>query len=188
MATFVPEFLQVLKQNGQSGKHVWNTETEWGSYNANRHLDDPDLQAAWIARMYILSASYHIARLYWFSWSDPGLGTLWEPDPNNPGAPGTLLKPGIAYGQVYNWIVGSDMTQPCAPSGSTWSCSFTRLGGFEGAAVWDTSQTCANSECTTKPYTVDPKYVKYLTVLGETVPIKGSTVPVGAQPIFLENQ
>ncbi|HSY63727.1 MAG TPA: cellulase family glycosylhydrolase [Terriglobales bacterium] len=188
MATFVPEFFQVLKQTGQLKKPVWNTEASWGTDNSHRHLDDPDLQAAWIARMYILSANYRIARLFWFSWSDPGLGTLWVPDPHNPGAPGTLLKPGIAYQQVYNWIVGTTINQQCSPNGTIWTCGFTRPDGYVAEAVWDTSETCQNGVCTTKPYNVGSEYVRYLTVSGDSIPINGSTVPVGAQPIFLENQ
>jgi hypothetical protein len=188
MATFVPEFFQVLRQHGQSGKPVWNTEANWGAYNPHRHLTDPDLQAAWLARMYILSAAYNVSRLYWFSWSDPNLGTLWKPDPHNPAGRGTLLKPGVAYQQAYNWMVGATMNQLCSPNGTIWTCSFTRPGGYVAEAVWDTSESCANGVCSSHPYAVNSKFIKYLTVSAKSFDITGGTVPIGAQPIFLENQ
>jgi hypothetical protein len=188
MAAFAPAFFEVLRQQGQSGKPVWNTEANWGSYNSVRHLTDPDLQAAWLARMYLLSASYRIARLYWFSWNDTDLGTLWTPDPNNPRARGTLLKPGVAYQQLYNWMVGATLDQPCSQSGTIWTCGFTRTNGYVSQAVWDTSESCANGVCTTHPYTVDSQYIKYLTLSGAAFQITGGTVPIGTQPILLENQ
>lgn len=188
MATFVPAFLEVLRQNGQQGKPVWNTEANWGAYNPHRHLADPDLQAAWIARMYILSAAYNVSRLFWFSWNDVDLGTLWKPSGKNGGGRGTLLKPGIAYQQVHNWIVGATPNQACSAIVSIWTCGYTRPGGYVAEAIWDASDTCIAGKCITHPYKVDAKFTKYLTVAGESFNINDGIVPVGAQPIFLENQ
>jgi polysaccharide biosynthesis protein PslG len=184
----MPPFLQMLGQYGQGAKPIWDTESDWGADRPNRHLKDPDLQAAWLARMYLLHASCQISRFYWFSWNDTGLGTLWIPNPNDPGAPGTLLEPGVAYQQVYNWMVGATMNPACSVNGTIWTCGFTRSNGYVAQAVWDTSQTCSKSICTTVNYAVDPQFIKYLTVTGGTVTVKGTTVPIGAKPILLVNQ
>jgi hypothetical protein len=109
VAPYSSDFHRALKQYGQSGKSLWNTEANWGKDKPDRHFDDPDLQKAWLARMYLMQPSYGISRFYWFSWNDVGLAPLWKPDPNDPGAPGTLLPAGVAYQQVYNW----SGTLPC---------------------------------------------------------------------------
>lgn len=189
MATYVPAFFDVLKQYGQKGKPVWDSEANWGRDKPpKRHFDNPDLQAAWVARAYLLHASYHISRFYWFGWNTHGIGQLWKPDPNDPHLPGTLLKTGIAYQQVHDWMVGATINQTCSADGTIWTCGFSRPGGYVAEAVWDTSQSCSQTQCTTVPYPVDAQYIKYLTLSGDVVPITGTTVPIGAKPILLENQ
>jgi hypothetical protein len=101
--------------------------------------------------------------------------------------PGTLLKAGIAYQQTYNWMVGNTMSA-CANSGTVWTCDFTGASGYEAQAVWDASQNCSYGVCTTSNYSFDSKYVQYVTVYGQVIPVNGSTVPIGYQPILLQNQ
>jgi FG-GAP-like repeat len=101
--------------------------------------------------------------------------------------PGTLMKPGVAYQQAYNWMVGNTMST-CTSSGTIWTCDFTGSNGYEAQAVWDASQSCSHGVCTTSNYTFDPKYIQYMTVYGQLVPVNGSTVPIGYQPILLQNQ
>ena len=100
--------------------------------------------------------------------------------------PGTLLKPGIAYQLTYNWMVGNTMS-PCTNSGTVWICDFTGANGYEAQAVWDASQSCSHGVCTTSNYTFDSKYTQYETLYGGGGSLSGSTVPIGYQPILLQN-
>jgi len=189
VAKYATDFHNSLRQYGQQGKPVWNSEANWGKdIPGRRYFDDPDLQAAWLARMYLMLPSYGVNYFYWFSWNDPGVAPLWEPDPNDPSQPGTLLKPGVAYQQVYNWMVGATLTQACTPQGTVWSCVFQRSGGYVAEAIWDASLSCDHGQCKTENHTVNAMFKQYRKLNGDTAKIVGNTVPVGAKPIWLENQ
>ncbi len=188
MVTLLPLFKSLLKPYGLDSKEIFNTETSW-SVNGlwGPYSSDPDLQAAFVARLHLLHAANGIARLYWFEWNDTSDGTLWIPDPGDPRGQGTIQKAGIAYGQVYNWIVGKDMPQGCSQRGTVWTCAITGLKGYVAEAVWDTAQSCNRGTCTNSTYKVGAPFIKYQNLDGRTTSIQGGTVPIGAKPILLEN-
>ena len=159
----------------------------WGKPSLS-DFTDLDLQAAFLARFYFVHRAAGVRRFLWYQWNQntTGAGTLWIPDPNVPSAPGTVLKPGVAYAQVYDWMVGANLNG-CSSSGTIWTCQLSRSGGYVAEAIWDTSQTCANGSCTTVGYTVDPQYVRYRALDGSITSITGFMVPVGIKPILLEN-
>jgi hypothetical protein len=161
-------------------KPLWDTEASWGK-PANQ--PDPDMQAAFLARLFLAQAGM-VKRFYWYHY-DYGDGQLFDPTTN------TLLKAGVAYGQVFNWLTGSAVTQQCAAQGgsSVWTCSFVRQNGFQGMAVWDSNQTCANGTCTTSNFTPPSNMINYSDLSGDTTSITaGTAVPIGAKPIWLANQ
>ena len=106
---------------------------------------------------------------------------LWTPS-------GGVNQSGVAYQQVQNWLVGATQSGSCSASGTIWSCSYTRSGGYQALATWDTSQSCSNGTCSTKPQPAASQYLHYRDLAGNTFSIANGTVPVGAQPILLENQ
>jgi hypothetical protein len=156
---------------------IWNTE---GSWNKDAGLPDTDMQAAYLARLYLLQWSLGISRFYWFQYGNTQNGTLLNSD-------NSLDPAGIAYGQVYGWMVGATSTGACAANGTVWTCGFTSSGGVQEQAVWDTSQSCSNGTCTTSSYTTPgAAYTEYYTLAGPTsAPISGGTVQIGAEPILL---
>jgi len=188
----------------QDGKPVWGTE---GSWQDNSGLPDPDDQAAYVARDYLLISSVaNIQRFYWYALDEActtpgcnntldagGTGTLLIPPGQstctNP--TGCIQEAGIAYGQVYNWMVGAKQSTPCKNiQGTIWTCGFTRQSpsGYQAEAIWDTSQTCSNGTCTTAPQSVPSGYVQYRDLAGNVTQIGNSTtVSVGEKPILLEN-
>ena len=182
---YVDQFRTILNAHGQGSKALWDVEASWGR-TVKTNFYDQDLQASFLARMYLLHRYKGISRFYWYQWNSPLVGTLWLPDPKNPSAPGTLKKPGIAFGQVNKWMVGATLTA-CSSKNTIWTCQLTRPGGYLAEAIWDTAQTCANGSCTTVGRTVDVKYKRYRTLAGTTITIQGSMVPVGIKPILLEN-
>ena len=187
LVTFMKLSDPILAKYGQSNKPLWDTEASWGNIE-NTHFTDPDLQAAFVARSYLLHWSLGISRYYWYEWNNSLVGQLWIPDPHDADGPGKLLKPGISYVQLYNWIVGATLDSGCTQDGTVWSCAFWRHGGYEAEAIWDTGESCDHGTCGSVRYRVDRKYRQYRTVYGETFPIRRSTVEIGAKPILLENR
>jgi len=176
----------ILAKYGQSHKQIWDTEASWGD-TANSGFTDQDLQAAFLARFYLVHRSLGIARFYWYQWNNQLWGALWKPDPHDPRLPGTLLKPGIAYAQIYDWLVGARLNSACTAQGTVWTCGLSRPGGYHAEAIWDTAESCNQESCDTVEYTVGANYRQYRTLDGDTVPITDSKVPIGIKPILVEN-
>ncbi|MGZ5053602.1 MAG: Ig-like domain-containing protein [Methylobacter sp.] len=170
----------VAKYGGLSGKPVWDTEHSWGlqtwPFGANE-----DQQAAWLARLIPLSISGGIQRSIWYMWDgydgQDQWGMLYNRTTN------TLTKPAVAYNQVYNWLMNSNM-DPCVLKGSVYQCHLTRSGNYEGLIAWASSAT----PTFTTSFTVPSQYVKYRTLNGATVSTSGgSTLTLTMTPILLEN-
>lgn len=188
LLTYLNQMQSILASAGEGSKPIFDTEAGWGDPTiSNPPFADPDMQAGFVARMYLLQWPSTVARFYWYQWNNKTEGTLWDPDPSDPSAPGTVLPAGIAYGQVYNWMVGA-VASACTSSGSVWTCALTRSSGYQALAVWDASQTCSGGNCTTSNFTFPAAYTQYRDLAGNTTPLSGSTVAIGAKPILLENQ
>jgi hypothetical protein len=183
----------------QQGKPIWATEGGWGP---NSNLPSANDQAAYVARDYLLLFSAaNIQRFYWYALDEicetpgcselDGAGTLFIPPDTSTctNANGCVLSGGTAYGQVYNWMAGARQTIPCNNiKGTVWTCGFARTAphGYQAEAIWDISQTCA-STCTTSSQSVPNTYIQYRDLQGNVHPIANHAVPVGEQPILLEN-
>ena len=165
---------RVTSAHGQSPKPVWDTESSWGRIN---RLPDIDLQAAYVARSYILHWSQGIERFYWYNWNNPLWGTLWDTYTSN------VLKPGIAYGEVYKWLVAATLSSPCSmASDSTWTCTLTRPGGYEAEIVWNSAVAFPR----TLRFTPSGRFAQYRDLDGNATRISGATIPIGSKPILLE--
>jgi hypothetical protein len=190
---YLSQMKQTLAAAGLSSTQLFDTEASWGDpIVSSPAFTDSDMQAGFVARMYLIHWSENVARFYWYQWNNKEFGTLWTPDPNDPSQPGTVLPPGVAYGQVYHWLVGSVMNQACTtttPAGSVWTCELTSSNGYQALAVWDASQSCSSGNCSTSDFTFAPQYLQYRDVAGNTTSLSGKTsVAIGAKPILLENQ
>lgn len=173
--TIATQMRAVFDQNGLSGKPIYQTEGSWG----NLTVTDPDRQAQWIARYNLLEAglrsTLNLQMAAWFTWADPsfGWGNIADSSLNPTPA-------GIAYNQVYNWVVGSTIAQPCSSTANgTWTCSLTRAGGYTAQAVWNTQGSIA--------YSPGPGYTQVRDLAGNTNPIPaGGSVTIGTKPILVE--
>ncbi len=187
LMTYLAEFKGVLKTFGLGSLPIYDTETGFGIPN-KKLLADPDLQAAFVARLFLLHQANGLKSLYWYAWNDP-MGQLWKADPRDHTKPGTVLKPGISYGNISDWMVGANMPSGCNVSGGTvWTCKLTRSGGYRALAVWDTAETCHSGSCETSNYQYSGTYKTYLALDGTKHTINGSKVPIGAKPILLQNR
>ena len=177
----------VMGDYGQSGKPLWDTEASWGVTSASCFYN-PSLQAAFLAQLFMLHWSSGVERLFWYQYNNQENGTLWTQNPHHHNYKGKMRKAGVAYQQVYNWMNGASMDGACTVSRTTWTCNFSRSGGYRAQAVWDTSKTCHKQTCQTRQHSVDSQYSSYLTLDGEKVHIHGGHVPIGAQPILIQNE
>ena len=171
VVNYVTSVKAVLAQNGLSGKPIWNTEGGWSPTNTNFAADPRS--AGYVAREYFILHSNGVARFYWYSWNNnSGWGSMWT-------ATGGTNPAGVAYGQVYNWLVGAVM-DPCVEAADlTCTCGLTRPGGFQGLIVW-------NSAGTEKSYQPASGYKQYLDLRGGKNRINGP-VTIGYNPILLTN-
>ncbi|HEY6292350.1 MAG TPA: tectonin domain-containing protein [Terriglobia bacterium] len=167
-------FRQVFDQNGLIGKPVLDTEGSWGK---NGNLSNPSQGAAWMARWYILQASYYpgITQAAWYAWGYPSEAGQLQSD-----SAGTLNATGVAYNQVYDWLVGASFGSPCASdSNSTWTCPITRSGGYQGLVIWNAMGSSR--------YTPASTYRQLRDLAGNTTRLSGGTITVGLEPVLLEN-
>ena len=165
-----------------ASKPIWDTEIGFGT----AYVTDPYMQAAWLARAYLMQPGLGIQRVFWFQYGATNVGTLLN-------TAETASNPaGSAYGVLYNWLLGAKATGPCTTSGTVWTCGYTLLSGAQAQAVWDSSQTCslsgASEICTTSSFTADSTYTKYQDLQGVSHNISSGSVEIGAEPILLESQ
>jgi len=179
--TYISLTQSILSKYGLQGRQLWDTEASWGDpTTSSPAFYDEDMRMGFVARMYLLQQSAGVARFFWYQWNNPSFGTMWLP-------PSSLLKTGVAYEQVQNWMVGATLTSACSANGTVWSCGYSRPGGYVAQVVWDTAQSCANGSCTTSSYKVGSQFTQYRTLDGTTVKVTGSSVAIGYKPIWLEN-
>jgi hypothetical protein len=162
-----------MNQNGVGSLPIVDTESSWGLDTALPALAD---QVSYLGRHLLLLHSMGVQRTNWYSYDDATWGTMWTPT-------GGVNAVGDAYDQVAKWIVGSTLSKPCAPTklgGTTYVCGYSRAGGYLALALWDTSGTGT--------YTVPSGYVQYRDLYGDLISVSGTTVPLTASPILLENK
>jgi len=169
---------QVFDQHGLSGKPMFDTEGSWGLLTITDA--DADTQTAWLARWYLLQAGLYatdnLQMAAWFTWGHPTT-FHWGTIETDSGAP---TQAGIAFNQVYTWLVGAEMKQPCgSTSDGTWTCAITRPGGYSALAIWNTRGS--------KPYHPSTGYVDFRDLAGKTSQItSGEAVTIDVKPILLE--
>lgn len=166
LITQIEAMRSIFDHSALKNKPIYVTE---GGWRTNSELRDPDQQAAYISRWYILLASRGISRAYWHAWDDDRWGTLWDP------AAG-LHKAGIAYEQVQRWLSGSSIG-PCIDSSDVWKCDLRRADGNRGLILWRTFGTQA--------YSAPPAFNSYHDLDGRLLPIRGP-LQIGIKPILLE--
>ncbi len=183
VAAILDGIRDVMAATGQQDKPLFDTEGSWG---VSSRMTDREQQAEFTARFYLIqlggtTASRGFDKFYWFGWDYSNTGEFYDPYTRQ------MTPAGVAYEQIYNWSKDAVMSR-CAPSGTRWSCGFTRSGGYEAEAIWDSSQNCVKASCTALNVSVDPKYVQYRDLTGQVTAIINNTVPVGGRPILLENE
>lgn len=159
-----------LNGYGVGAVPIWNTEFSWG---LNTDLPNADDQVAYVARSYLYHWSQGVARSYWYAYNNDAWGTIFDGQ--------NLNSAGVAYQQVYDWLVGATMTSPCALSGGVWTCGFNLANGNPGQAVWLDVFPSASTDS----YTPGATLGKYHDLAGGTTTFSGS-VTISEKPLLLE--
>jgi hypothetical protein len=107
-----------------------------------------------------------------------GWGGMWD------GRNG-INKAGVAYGQVYNWLVGASFTKPCSGDHDLWTCDISRAGGYRARVVWNAAKSY-DPQATSK-YATGSDFSQYRDLAGGKFSINGGSVMIGTKAILLEN-
>jgi hypothetical protein len=161
---------KAMDSEGVGKLPLWDTEGSWGN---DSDLPDPDFQAGFLARRYLLERSNNVARFYWYAWDNDKWGSLWTSRGDG--------KPGIAYREVTRWLTGVRLRSPCSESAHVWSCDLIRPDGRAARAVW----IAANSMAPSLPYAVPPSFKQVRDLAGNVSPVT-RTLRVNAKPVLLE--
>ena len=165
---YVSLYRQAIAAAGLN-KPLW--DTEW-SFEYTSNYPNTALQAAYLAKGYILRLSLGVKRSYWFAWDTPNWGGLWT-------STGGITPAGIAYLQVYKWLVGASLSSRCTEdSKGTWRCGLSRAGGYQALIIWNSTSSFSYLPPT------QYQYCAYLS--GKIVALAGSSITVGNQPVLLE--
>ncbi len=193
--TVLTDLNQAVTGSALQDKPLFCTEGGWGEA-PTENFTDPSLQAAFLARYYLLQYPLGVSRVYWYAWdagasssgSAASTGALWTSS-SGPSPAAT------AYAEVYNWIAGSGTPAtptPCAGSlNGIYTCALTRTGGYSALAVWDSNQAGSCYAAGTPPcgttFTVPAGYAYSRDLAGNETPVTaGSSIALTAQPILLE--
>jgi hypothetical protein len=169
IAVTISQLQSLMASYNIAGKQIFFTEGNWG--NSNSTMSD-DLKVAYLGQEYVLMWSAGIPRYYWYSWDDAhGWGTLWT-------AAGGIQPAGTAYGLLYNWLVGSSSTAPCAADVSkTTTCTLTLANGGAAEIIWNPAPMNLG---------VCPAFTRYQTLDNSTENvIANHAVAIGNKPILV---
>jgi polysaccharide biosynthesis protein PslG len=167
-------------------KPMFDTEGGWGSVPGSKTVNsitDPDEQASFLARYYLIQMSRHVAKFYWWSWDIPGQAALYNASTN------AITPAADAYIQVVRWTNGGTASVgPCSATGTVWTCNLVSPNGVSAEAIWDTSQTCGGGTCSSAPVSIRSQFTGYLDLSGTETQLSGSSAPIGLKPILLITQ
>jgi len=107
---------QVMRRVGLN-KPLWDTEVNYGDRRsaATQVVPKPKKAATYVARTYLDSARYDIARTFWYGWDIDVLGISLTNDD------GSTTRAGKAYLTVSDWLSGQSW-KGCKSSGGVTTC------------------------------------------------------------------
>jgi hypothetical protein len=168
----IAKFKAVFAEHGQETKPVWDTEAGWGQ---NSWLSDPDLQAAFLAKFWLLHWSAGVERFYWYAYDNAEWGTLWD-------SKNDLHKAGIAYREVHQWLQGATMPVPCALNRAVWTCNLVRENGYRAMVLWGSAKLSA----TASRISVPAEFRQYRDLDGDLQKVPHDGVLISSKPILVE--
>lgn len=127
MIPVIERVLEIMSQNGVSGKPLWNTETGW---MAPAKFESEDAAAGYLARAFILAWAAGLQRFYWYAWDNWGMAIVTYKESEH-----RVTPAGRAYGVMEQWLVGAEMISCSESLNHVWLCQLNRAGKKEWI-VW----------------------------------------------------
>jgi len=96
---------QVIDRLGLSHLPIWDTEVNYGNRRDNGHPAEvfgPKIGAAYLARTYIDSLRFGVAKVFWYSWESHVMGISTTQQVS-----GNVLAPGTAFFTIQDWLDGA---------------------------------------------------------------------------------
>lgn len=153
---------------------IWDTEAGW--YTDSQPILAPARQLGFMAKAFIVQQSLGVARSVWYMYHGaPEWGQMYN---TSTGDNANVL----AYDAVYNWLTGATLSGPCSFGSGAETCNYTRPGGYQAQAVWETNSTGSSYS-----YRYPAGMTQYLDVTGVAHALSGGKVMIGDAPILLEN-
>jgi polysaccharide biosynthesis protein PslG len=168
----ISKFKAVFAERGQATKPAWDTEAGWGE---DKSLPDPDLQASFLAKFYLLHWSAGIARFYWYAYDNGKWGTLWD-------SKNGLHQAGVAYREVHQWLVGATMTAPCTTKEGLWTCNLVRQNDHRAMVLWSAISPIQPNLMVNVPN----DYRTLRDLQGRSYEITNHYVPISNSPVLVE--
>jgi hypothetical protein len=156
----------VMARFSQSGKPVFVTEGGYGP--ASDGSDGP----GWTVRHLLTQLGNGAERFFLFDFDATNLGILYDT------TTGSLTANGIAYQQVYDWLVGRSVSALTLDNAGTYRLSVTGVNGFVAQVIWNPS--------TSVKVTPSATFRQYRDLSGVVHAFSGSIV-VSSDPILLQN-
>ena len=168
--------------HGRGSAPLLDTEGGWGQ---EADLPDRDEQSAFLARIYVLQAGLAVDRFVWYGWNADlspdslSWGKIWSPGST---AAGTLLKGGMAYRTISNWLTNAQISSCTNPVTGIWSCNIIRSTGKPAQILWTDSSDYV-------VYQVAPVYTQWRDLLTDAPTlIQSGVVTLNHKPILVEAQ
>lgn len=159
---------QSLRTAGAPALPLWDTELNFGLNGAaSVHLSATESSAV-VARSFLDSVRFGVARVYWYAWTPPnallGIDT-WA------GTPASQ-----AFGRTYEWVVGK-VFRGCAVTSVVVACTFT-VRSARSTVVW--------AEAGSGRVRVPAGASRVQSLDGATRPARsGQTLVVGSSPALI---
>jgi hypothetical protein len=171
----VTSYRSVMESHSVGAKPLWDTEASWAGRNGGiGGLTDISQRAAFLAKYYVLHWSLGVPRLVWYAYDGQSKwGQLWDSTTG-------LHGDGIAYREVYSWLVGASLRGSCTKDrDNTWICNLSRPSGYRAQILWNSTSTPA--------YPVARDYSDYRDLRGNIHSVSRREVKLGSEPILLES-
>ena len=130
--TLLVAFEAALAEAG-GRRAIWDTEVNIGDRRPNnpRRVYTGGLAAGYVARVYVDSLHYGIARTYWYSWDSHILGI------DMVDSLGSATAGGVAYGVIMSWIAGRHWNG-CTTVDQVGRCALSNAGGRKSTVIYTT--------------------------------------------------
>lgn len=176
MLPLIEKVKAVMKKHDMGDKPLWNTEAGW--LGDTLWPSDSEDAAAYVARSYILNWAAGVERFYWFGW-DSGWGVslkLTQEDHK------TLASGGVAYQEIYKWLVGMQMSNCSADFQKSWTCELSSDRSQRAWIVWNPDRQLRFR----LPQEWEVQQMRNLA--GDRQLLSSNRVEIGPSPLLLEQR